>query len=420
MQRLISAIILSFLFGGLYAQVRNKKTNAANNKQNATELIEKYKFEEASALINKELQTARRKQQNTDSLENLLGIANHGQDMLSSTEKVVFIDSVIVDKDKILDAYRISSESGKIGYLKHLLKSEKNATAKGNSIAYTPQLFDKIYYSTNKGDNMYLFTRDRLDDKWGEAKQVKGLEDFGYDQITPFVLTDGFTLYFSAKGEESIGGYDIFVAQYSQEQGCFLKPENIGMPFNSPSNDYLYVIDETNNLGWFASDRCQPEGKVCVYVFIPNDTRTNYGAETDDETLINYAKISSIKATWHGKDKDVKNAISRLKNVFSEKKSTQRGKDFSFVINDTKTYTSLDDFKQPQARNYASKWQEAKKTLEIKKTNLSTERDNYAKAASGEKEKMATNILKAEKETEELSAEIAKLEKAIREEELKK
>ena len=408
------------MFDGVYAQVKNKKANTVSSKPNANELIEKYEFEEASTLISKELQTARRKQHDTDSLENLLGIANHGQDMLSSTERVVFIDSVVVDKDKILDVYRISSESGKIGYLKDLLKGEKDATAKGNSIAYTPQLFDKIYYSANKDNNMFLFTRDRLDDKWGEAMQVKGLEDFGYDQITPFVLTDGFTLYFSAKGEESIGGYDIFVAQYSQDQGCFLKPENIGMPFNSPANDYLYVIDESNNLGWFASDRGQPEGKVCVYVFIPNDTRTNYGAETDNGTLISYAKISSIKATWFGKDKDVKNAISRLKNVFSEKKSTQPETDFSFVINDNKTYTSLNDFKQPQAKNYASKWLETQKALEIKKTILSAERDNYAKAASGEKEKMAANILKAEKETEELSAEIAKLEKAIREEELKK
>jgi len=420
MQRFISVIILSVLFGGLFAQVKNKKANIVNTKPNANELFEKYEFEEASTLISKELQTARRKQQNTDSLENLLGIANHGQDMLSSTEKVVFIDSVVVDKDKILDVYRISSESGKIGYLKNLLKSEKDATAKGNCIAYTPQLFDKIYYSTYKDNSMYLFTRDRLDNKWGEAKQVKGLEDFGYDQITPFVLTDGFTLYFSAKGEESIGGYDIFVAQYSQDQGCFLKPENIGMPFNSPSNDYLYVIDETSNLGWFASDRRQPEGKVCVYVFIPNDTRTNYGAETDDEALIGYAKISSIKTTWSGKDNDVKNAINRLKNVFSEEKTTQPGNDFIFVINDAKTYTSLNDFKQAQAKSHASQWLEAKKTLKTKKSNLDTERDKYAKATPDEKKKMAANILKEEKETERLAAEISKLEKSIREEELKK
>ena len=40
------------------------------------------------------------------------------------------------------------------------------------------------------------------------------------------------------------------------------------MPFNSPYNDYMYVIDEYNNLGWFASDRFQPEGKVLSLIHI--------------------------------------------------------------------------------------------------------------------------------------------------------
>lgn len=419
MQKIIYTIILSMLFGALYAQVKNKKAGTANVMQNANKLIEKYEFTEASAIIEKELETARRRQQNTDSLEKLLNVANHGQDMLLSTEKVLFIDSIVVSKQNILDVYRISSESGKIGYLKNLLKNEKDFAVNGTSLAYTPQLSDKIYYSGKKGGSAYLFTKDRLDDRWSEARQVKGLENFGYDQITPYVLTDGYTLYFSAKGEESIGGYDIFVAQYSQEKGRFLKPENIGMPFNSPSNDYLYIVDETNNLGWFASDRRQPEGKVCVYVFVPNSTRTNYSTDMNDNTLINYAKINSIKATWTGKDKEAINAINRLKNVFYEKKLTQQENGFSFVVNDNHTYNSINDFKQPQAKSYAKKWIDAQKSLYAIKAKLAIERENYAKALPNEKNRMAPSILKDEKEAEMLEKQITGLEKAIREEELK-
>ena len=57
-------------------------------------------------------------------------------------------------------------------------------------------------------------------------------------------------------------------------------PENVGMPFNSPYNDYMYVIDEFNDLGWFASDRYQPEDKVCVYVFVPNESKQVYDYES--------------------------------------------------------------------------------------------------------------------------------------------
>lgn len=93
----------------------------------------------------------------------------------------------------------------------------------------------------------------------------------GYKSVNyPFMMPDGTTFYFAATGEESIGGYDIFVTRFDSESGSFLKAENIGMPFNSTANDYMYAIDEFNDIGWFATDRSQPEGKVCIYIFIPS------------------------------------------------------------------------------------------------------------------------------------------------------
>jgi hypothetical protein len=32
----------------------------------------------------------------------------------------------------------------------------------------------------------------------------------------------------------------------------------------------MYVVDELNNIGYFATDRRQAEGMVCIYTFIPN------------------------------------------------------------------------------------------------------------------------------------------------------
>lgn len=420
MQKIILALILSLIITGANAQKKKGKANASVSKVSPEELIESYKFKEAATLINKEIQAAQRKQQSTEKLEELLVTANNGQNMLSSTEDVVFIDSVVVDKEKILEVYRISSESGKIDYLKNLMKGSKLSLKEANGIAYTPQLLDKIYYSSIKDSALYMFTRDRLDDQWGEAKQVQGLEDFGYDQITPFVLTDGATLYFAAKGEESLGGYDIFMSRYSQDQGTFLKPENIGMPFNSPSNDYLYVVDEANNLGWFASDRRQPEGKVCVYVFIPNETRKSYDLENFEDAIPNFAKINSIKATWAGENDRVKSALERLKNIFSEESRSGASSDFLFVINDSKTYNSLQDFKDAKAKGYASQWAEALKIYDSQKAQLDSEREVYSTADTEKRNLLKPQILAKEKEVEKLKASIKNLEKQIREEELKK
>ena len=127
MQKIILALILSLIITGANAQIKKGKgkANASVSKVSPEELIESYKFKEAATLINKEIQAAQRKQQSTEKLEELLVTANNGQNMLSSTEDVVFIDSVVVDKEKILEVYRISSESGKIDYLKNLMKGSK-------------------------------------------------------------------------------------------------------------------------------------------------------------------------------------------------------------------------------------------------------------------------------------------------------
>ena len=106
---------------------------------------------------------------------------------------------------------------------------------------------------------------------------MRGLADEPEDNLNyPFMLSDGQTLYFAAKNEESLGGYDIYMTRYDNDERKYLAPENLGMPFNSPANDYLLVIDEFNNLGGFASDRNQPADSVCLYTFIPNESRRTY------------------------------------------------------------------------------------------------------------------------------------------------
>lgn len=414
MQKL--AILIFAVAVATGAQAQKKAT--APQKQSVGELLDAYKFEEASTLINKELQTAKKKKLDTGELEAQLAVANNGTNMLSSTEDVVFVDSIVVDRQKILNVYRIDGESGKIGYLNTLINSGKKSSNAIEEIAYMPQLLDKVFYSSAKDSSTYLFTRDKIDDQWSAARQLSGLEDFGSAQATPYMLTDGSTLYFAAKGEESLGGYDIYMSRYSQDQGEFLKPENIGMPFNSPANDYLYVVDEANNLGWFASDRRQPEGKVCVYVFIPNKTRKAY--DSDAENLESFAMLNSVKATQAGHDSDVKAALARLRNVYSEKTSAGKASDFTFVVNDSKTYTSLGDFKNAEAKKYAAQWQEAVKMLSAQKTQLDKQRDAYSIADKNGKNSLASKILSEEQNLQKLSQDISKLEKIIRQKELAK
>ena len=98
----------------------------------------------------------------------------------------------------------------------------------------------------------------------------------------------------------------------------------MGFPFNSPFNDYMYAIDDFNDLGWFASDRYQPEGKVCVYVFAPNNSKRVYDYDTTDPALLtNVAMLNGIRHTWNDADK-VRIAKQQLAQVMYGGNETQK------------------------------------------------------------------------------------------------
>ena len=144
--------------------------------------------------------------------------------------------------------------------------------------------------------NSTLFTKDMLGGKWSKPTELTGIDNSESPNY-PFMMADGITFYFAQKGESSLGGYDIFVTRYNSETGEFLRPNNIGLPFNSKANDYMYVIDELDSLGWLVTDRNQPDGKVCIYTFVPSKTRENLNLEEMTEDEVKPFALVSIEMT---------------------------------------------------------------------------------------------------------------------------
>ena len=184
--------------------------------------------------------------------------------MLPSTAKIMFIDSLVVDRDSFLTKIPLNKESGEImSYNKFFNKAKKTSVMMS---VYINEFGDQAYYAegdTVRGNTLYRL--DWLGEKWGKRTKVEGI-DSAFHQINyPFVLSDGITLFFSAKGANSVGGYDIFTTTFDSDSGKFYEPQNYGFPFNSRANDYFLAIDEYDNIGWLVSDRNQPEGKVCIY-----------------------------------------------------------------------------------------------------------------------------------------------------------
>ena len=337
--------------------------------------------------------------------------------MREMTQQILIIDSIVVDKDMILPHLRLSSETGSLMTTRDFLGKSVNG------FAFVNEMGNKAYFSL-PDDSLcqHLFTSDVLGNEWSSPQPLKGISEGITEASYPFMLTDGITFYFAGKGEESIGGYDIFLTRYNSRSGSFFKPENIGMPFNSEANDYLYAVDELNRIGYFVSDRRQPEGKVCIYIFVPSDSRKTYDPSSyTEQQICDFADIISIADTW-GNGTERKAALSRLKTINNVKPSTEKksnAQSVPIVINDALTYSSAKDFRSNKAANLYQELVIAQGRLTVVETELAKARDLFPTATAADRRSLRQEILQMEKEVQQLYQRIPSLEKEIRKEENK-
>lgn len=368
-----------------------------------------YRFEEASGMLEEYISLLAKKKQNVEPYEIRKRQADNAARLLDKVEKVQVIDSVVVRKENLLSAYSLSEECGSLTLSRNFFEPGTDV----NSVVYMNQRQDKIFYAKPTENNRYcLFTQSKLLDEWGDEKQLPmNINSDDEDENYPFVMPDGATLYFASKANGSLGGYDLFVTRYNTNTDSYLTPEQMGMPYNSPYNDYMMVVDDNKKLGWFASDRFQPEDSVCVYLFILNDQRER--AEDEDiEIKRARASLSSIAATW-AEAPDYANLIELAyeKVPFGEEEPRR---DFEFIITNDITYYILDEIQSPEARNYYDRVVSLKNQLAELNEQLSRMRDEYIAGNPAKRNQLSPSIFQAEKQVEELLPQHREWEKKAR------
>lgn len=79
---------------------------------------------------------------------------------------------------------------------------------------------------------------------------------------------DARSLVFSAKDRSGAGGYDLYVSRRNPVTGQWSESVNMGFPYSSPHNDYLYADAGDGEHSVLVSDRGCPEDSVNVYVLV--------------------------------------------------------------------------------------------------------------------------------------------------------
>ena len=122
--------------------------------------------------------------------------------------------------------------------------------------------------------------------RWQKPQNLSSVVNTKYDEETVEISSDGKTLFFSSKGHNSMGGYDVFKTTLNDD-GTWTEPVNIGYPINTPDNDVFFMLSNDEFIGYYASDRKDGFGDLDIYevTFLGPEKPTNISEGDAGEML---------------------------------------------------------------------------------------------------------------------------------------
>ena len=132
---------------------------------------------------------------------------------------------------------------------------------------YAPDEAKDIYFSAKDTESIRnIYKTEFKDTLWTIPSLLNEQMMSASDEIYPMLSPDGKELYFASKGLYGVGGYDLYVSEWDEDLKDWSIPLNMGYPYSSPADDFLFINTEDGNYSIFASNReCQSDS-VWVYV----------------------------------------------------------------------------------------------------------------------------------------------------------
>ncbi len=192
----------------------------------------------------------------------------------------------------------------------------------------------EIFFSSDRpggygGKDLYRIKK-LPNGKWSVPMNLGANINTKYDEDAPFLHPDGVTLYFSSKGHNSMGEYDVFKGVYDSDIHQFSKAENLGYPINDVGNDIFFVLNVDGQTGYYSSIKEETYGGLDLYQI---DTRFGYNdlKVTSGITRINDVP-AKVRITLVDKES------SQINGNYYSNPSTGK---FILVINPLRTYRAL-------------------------------------------------------------------------------
>ncbi|HNR85701.1 MAG TPA: hypothetical protein PKN38_03760, partial [Taishania sp.] len=225
-----------------------------------------YQFNEAITEYKSYLQLAGTKATYSKDAQRNIEMCANGKQLISTITDIVVKKKTEINQNDFFRLYDLSDIGGT------LITATNFQTKNDKKFNHTPVIcilpnMENVYFASyGEGDNLDIYVARKLPGgKFGLPQKLNNEVNTPYDENFPFMHPNGRDLYFSSKGHNSMGGYDIFKARYDADNNSYSNVANIDFAISSPDDDMLYIVDNDYKNAYFSSTRQSKDGNIVVY-----------------------------------------------------------------------------------------------------------------------------------------------------------
>lgn len=240
--------------------------------------------------------------------------------LLNNIKDITVLNKVEVAASDFFRFYDLGDIGGKIVVTPDELLTSYDRKSGERFITYLPNGGGPVYFSSygkNGATGRDIYRCELLPSgAYSTPVRLAGYVNTDQDEDFAVMSQDRKTLYFSSKGHNSMGGYDVFKSAFDVGMDVFGAAENMDFAVNTPADELLYITDATGKQACFASDRDSPQGMVNVYrvgtkqapvnisvmqgvfasTFSPNDRK----ARITVEDKLTHERVADVSTTENG------------------------------------------------------------------------------------------------------------------------
>ena len=181
------------------------------------------------------------------------------------------------------------------------------------------------YFSSNRpggygGRDIYRIVK-YGNGEWSEPINMGPEINTEFDEDSPFISVDGKTMYFASNGVKSIGGFDIFLTVFDEDNN-WSPPINMGYPINSTGDDLYFTTTVDGKVAYLTSFRPNGQGEKDIYRiifdnYIPNN---NLFVSGNLKTVEDKPEPTGVQITLQCFDCGSDYTIQEIKSTYIEGK----------------------------------------------------------------------------------------------------